>query len=43
MTKTWGALGTSMLALVLVASTFDTAEARRSGGFTGAQARSRAR
>ena len=32
MTKKWGALGASMLALVLVASTFDTAEARRSGG-----------
>jgi hypothetical protein len=33
MTKTLGALGASMLALVLVASTFDTAEAKRSGGF----------
>jgi len=32
MTKKWAALGASALALVLVASTFDTAEARRSGG-----------
>jgi hypothetical protein len=32
MTKKWVALGASALALVLVASTFDTAEARRSGG-----------
>ena len=34
MTKTLGALGASMLALVLVASTFDTAEAKRSGGYS---------
>jgi hypothetical protein len=32
MTKKWVALGASALALVLVASTFDTAEARRGGG-----------
>jgi hypothetical protein len=32
MTKKWVALGASTLALVLVASTFDTAEARRGGG-----------
>jgi hypothetical protein len=32
MTKKWSALGASALALVLVASTFDTAEARRNGG-----------
>jgi hypothetical protein len=35
MTKTLGALGASMLALVLVASTFDTAEAKPSGGYRG--------
>lgn len=36
MTKKWVALGASALALVLVASTFDTAEAgRRGGGFRG--------
>lgn len=33
MKKTWVALGASALALVLVASTFDTAEAGRRGGF----------
>jgi len=32
MTKMLGALGAGMLALVLVASTLDTAEARHSGG-----------
>jgi hypothetical protein len=32
MTKKWVALGASVFALVLVASTFDTAEARRAGG-----------
>ena len=32
MTKKWVALGASALALVLVGSTFDTAEARRGGG-----------
>ena len=31
MTKKWGGLAASMLALVLVASTFDAAEARRNG------------
>ena len=33
MMSKWGALGAGVLALVLVASTFDTAEARRGGGF----------
>jgi hypothetical protein len=32
MKKAWVALGASALAIVLVASTFDTAEARRGGG-----------
>ena len=32
MKKVWVALGASALAMVLVASTFDTAEARRGGG-----------
>jgi len=32
MTRKWVAAGTAALALVLVASTYDTAEARRAGG-----------
>jgi hypothetical protein len=40
MKKTWVALGASALAIVLVASTFDTAEAKhRSGGWSGGGAR----
>jgi hypothetical protein len=38
MTKTWVALGAGALAVVLVASTFDTAEARRGGGWGGFRA-----
>lgn len=35
MKKTWAALGASALAVALVASTIDSAEARRGGGFGG--------
>ena len=40
MTKKWVALGASVLSLALVASTFDTAQARhRGGGWSGGGAR----
>jgi hypothetical protein len=43
MKKTLVALGASALAIVLVASTFDTAEARRGGGWRGGGAHFSAR